>query len=143
MKYLFLMFLVFSLTLQADFKRDRGSKVVVDTKNSLMWMDDISVVKTLKTHEDATTYCETLSFAGYTNWRIPEIEEFVLIVDKKNERNYINRAFRFNVPDGYWARKAHWRTFWFYADYMFFVSGTPYYDSRHKKKYVRCVRDMR
>ncbi len=143
MKYLFLMFLIFSLTLQADFRRDRLLKVVIDNKNKLMWMDDISVIKTLKTHEDAITYCEELSFAGFRNWRIPEIKEFALIVDKKNERNYIDKAFKFNAPDGYWARKAHWRTFWFYADYMFFISGTPYFDSRHKKKYVRCVRDMK
>ncbi len=107
-----------------------------------MWIDNVTVIKLTKTHEDATKYCETLSYSGYDNWRVPEIEEFKLIVDKKNERNYINRAFRFNVPDGYWARKAHWRTFWFYADYMHFVSGTPYYDSRHKTKYVRCVRDI-
>lgn len=142
MRYLFLMFFIISLSFSSDFRRDTSSKVVVDSANKLMWIDNVTVIKLTKTHEDATKYCETLSYAGYANWRVPEIEEFKLIVDKKNERNYINRAFRFNVPDGYWARKAHWRTFWFYADYMHFVSGTPYYDSRHKTKYVRCVRDI-
>ena len=141
MKYLFLIMLIFSFSF--SFQRDSSRKVVVDTTNKLMWIDDVSVIKMLKTHEDATTYCDTLSFSGYSNWRIPEIEEFELIVDKKNERNYINRSFKFNVPDGYWARRAHWRTFWFYADYMHFVSGTPYFDSRHKTKYVRCVRDIK
>lgn len=105
-----------------------------------MWVDDTSVIKLKKTHEDATAYCEDLIFAGYSNWRVPEIEEFVTIVNKNNYKNYINRVFKYNVPDGYWARKAHWRTLWFYADYMHFISGTPYYDSRHKTKYVRCVR---
>ncbi len=142
MRYLLLMILIFSFSFSNSFQRDSSRKVVVDSTNKLMWIDNVSVIKVLRTHEEATRYCETLSFLGYSNWRIPEIEEFKMIVDKKNERNYINRKFRFNVPDGYWARKAHWRTFWFYADYMHFVSGTPYFDSRHKNKYVRCVRDI-
>ncbi len=143
MKYLFLVVLITSFAFSNNFKRSSSSKVVIDYTNSVMWMDDVSVIKVKKTHEDAITYCENLNFAGYSTWRIPRLEEFETIVDKKNERNYINRAFKFNVPDGYWALKAHWRTLWFYADYMHFVSGTPYYDSRHKTKYVRCIRDIK
>lgn len=141
MKYLLVVFLLFSLGFSNNLKRS-SSAVVVDNTNKLMWQDDVSVIKVKKNHEDAILYCEDLKHAGYTNWRIPTIEEFKTIVDKKNERNYINRAFRFNVPDGYWALKAHWRTLWFYADYMHFVSGTEYFDSRHKTKFVRCVRDF-
>jgi len=140
MKYLIL-FLIFVSLLDAQIYR-KSSKVVVDTNAKLMWVDDISVVKVLKTHEDAISYCEQLTFAGYSNWRIPKIEEFELIVDKKNFKNYIKKAFKYNVPDGYWAKKSHWRTLWFYADYMHFVSGTPYFDSRHKNKYVRCIRNI-
>ena len=141
MKYLLAVFLLFSLSFSSNLKRN-SSKIVVDNTNKLMWQDDVSVIKVKKDHDDAIVYCENLKHAGYSNWRIPTIEEFQTIVDKKNERNYINRAFRFNVPDGYWALKAHWRTLWFYADYMHFVSGTAYFDSRHKTKYVRCVRDF-
>ncbi|KAB7885219.1 Lcl C-terminal domain-containing protein [Poseidonibacter ostreae] len=140
MKYLVLI-LVFVSLLDAQIYRKK-SQIVVDTKEKLMWVDDISVVKILKTHEEAIPYCEALEFAGYSDWRIPKIEEFKTIVDKKNFKNYINRAFKYNVPDGYWAERSHWRTLWFYADYMHFVSGTEYFDSRHKNKYVRCVRDI-
>lgn len=142
MKALLLLIFLFSFLLASDFKRNNSSKVVIDTKNRLMWIDDISVIKTKLNHKEALNYCEKLNHSGYTNWRLPEIEEFILIVDKRNERTYINKKFKFNVPDGYWANKAHWRTFWFYADYMYFISGTPYFDSRHKKKYVRCVRSI-
>lgn len=140
MKYLILI-LIFVSLLDAQIYR-KSSKVVVDTNAKLMWVDDISVLKVLKTHADAITYCEELNFIGYSDWRIPRIEEFKLIVDKKNLKNYINRAFKYNVPDGYWAEESHWRTLWFYADYMHFVSGTAYFDSRHKNKYVRCVRNI-
>ena len=142
MKTLFILLFLFSFLLGNNFKRNASSKVVIDINNKLMWVDDVSVLKTLLAHKEAVEYCENLSFSGYSNWRLPEIEEFKLIVDKRNTRSYINKKFRFNLPDGYWARRAHWRTLWFYADYMHFISGTAYFDSRHKKKYVRCIRNI-
>lgn len=142
MRYLLLIMLIFSFSFSNSLKRDSSRNVVVDISNKLMWVDNVSNIKQRLTHEEAILYCQNLKYAGYSNWRIPEIEEYELIVDKGNERTYINRAFRFNLPEGYWARVAHWRTFWFYADYMHFVSGTPYYDSRHKTKLFRCVRNF-
>jgi len=139
-KYLIL-FLIFASLLDAQIYR-KSSNTVVDTKAKLMWVDNISVIKIQKTHEEAISYCGELSLGGYSNWRIPKIEEFELIVNKKNHKNYINRAFKYNVPDGYWAERSHWRTLWFYADYMHFISGTAYFDSRHKNKYVRCIRNI-
>jgi hypothetical protein len=140
MKYLLLL-CVFLSFLDARIYRDNSKELVLDDVAKLMWVDDISVLKIMKSHDDAEQYCEKLVYVGVNGWRLATIEEFGLIVDKKNMRNYINKAFKYNVPDGYWASKAHWRTFWFYADYMHFVSGTAYFDSRHKSKYVRCVRN--
>lgn len=140
MKYLLLVF-IFLSCLNAKIYRDSAKEVVLDDSTRLMWQDDISVVKTLLTHEKAQEYCSQLNLSGYSNWRLPDIEEYELIVYKKNTKTNINFAFKNNLRDGYWASRALWRTLWFYADYMFFVSGTPYYDSRHKTKYVRCVRE--
>jgi len=142
-KYLFLFILFISFAFSLELKRDSSLNVVIDTTNGLMWVDDISILKIKKTHQDAQDYCENLVFAGYKNWRLPTINEFKLIVDKNNQKSFINRIFRYNKKDGFWASKAHWRTLWFYADYIYFVSGTPYYDSRHKLKYVRCIRDIK
>lgn len=142
MKLLFCLFIATFLYAN-DFQRESNLNVVVDKTNSLMWQDSISVIKIKKTHKEAPTYCEELAHAGYSDWRLPTIDELKLIVDKKNEINYINRKFRYNVPAGYWAKKAHWRTLWYYADYMHFISGTAYFDSRHKRKYVRCIRDIK
>ena len=140
MKYLLLLIVLLSF-LDARIYRVSTREVVIDDSSKLLWQDDISVINTLKDHDVAETYCENLQYIGQSNWRLPKIEEFELIVDKKNTKNYINKAFKYNVPDGYWASKAHWRTLWFYADYMHFISGTAYYDSRHKEKYIRCVRN--
>lgn len=141
-RYLFILVLFFNLCFALELQRDNSLNIVTDRTNALMWVDDISVLKIKKSHQDAEDYCDNLTFANFQNWRIPEIEELELIVDKNNERSFINRAFKYNIKDGFWARKAHWRTFWFYADYMYFMSGTPYYDSRHKLKYIRCVRNL-
>lgn len=139
---MFVMLSVF-LMFGASLQRNNGQKVVIDSTNALMWMDDIQNIKLMMSHKKAEPFCEELSFAGYSNWRLPHIDEFKIIVDKKNEVNYIHRAFKYNQKAGYWAQTAHFRTFWFYADYMHFVSGTPYYDNRDKNKFVRCVRDMK
>ena len=140
MKYLFLLIAIISFS-DARIYRDNSREVVIDSDSKMMWQDDVSVVKVLLSHEEADSYCKKLAYRSFNDWRLPAIEEFELIVDKENIKNYINNAFKYNVPDGYWAFKAHWRTLWFNADYMHFVSGTPYFDNRKKKKYVRCVKN--
>jgi hypothetical protein len=141
MKYL-LTLLIFVSLLDAKTYRKSFINVVIDNTKNLMWVDDKTSVMLYLTHEEAILYCENLKHAGYKNWRVPHLIELETIVDKSNERTYINRSFKFNLPDGYWAYKSHWRTLWFYADYMHFVSGTGYYDSRHKKKNIRCIRTI-
>lgn len=140
MKYLLLV-LVFLSLLDARIYRDNTKQVVLDDVTKLMWVDDISVIKNLMDHYEAEEYCNNLSFLNFSDWRLADIDEFETIVFKKNVRTNVNSAFKYNVPDGYWAFKAHWRTLWFNADYMHFVSGTPYFDNRKKKKYVRCVKN--
>ena len=140
MKYLLLLF-VFLSFVDAKIYRDGSKDVVLDDESRLMWVDDISVIKTLMNHDEAEKYCQKLSFLGFSDWRLAHIEEFERIVYKKNTKTNIHFAFKYNVPDGYWASTAHWRTLWYNADYMHFVSGTPYFDNRKTKKYIRCVRN--
>ncbi len=140
----FLFVFILSLSyLNAKIYRKHDKQLVIDTKTKLMWLDNESVFKLKKSHDEAIKYCENLNYSSHSNWRLASIEEYKTIVDKKNEKNYIKKAFKFNVPSGYWAYKAHWRTLWFYADYMNFISGTAYYDNRNVKKYLRCVRNIR
>ncbi|RXJ97698.1 hypothetical protein CRU98_12845 [Arcobacter sp. CECT 8986] len=142
MKLLFFLF-VSTFLYANSFERINNLDIVVDRTAKIMWQDNIDVVKVRKTHQEAEDYCENLQIGTFSNWRLPTIEEFKLIVNKKNKKNFINRKFKYNLPDGYWASKAHWRTLWYYADYMHFISGTAYYDSRHKNKYIRCVKDLK
>lgn len=142
MKYI-LIILLFMSFLHAELRRDKSKNVVIDSVNSLMWEDKESNIKVLLSHQDAQSYCENLKYLAYNNWRLPHIDEYKSIVDKTNEKNYINKVFKYNLKNWYWASTAHFRTLWFYADYMYFISGTSYFDSRFKKKYVRCIRDIK
>lgn len=141
MRYLTLI-LMLTLFLNAKIYRDNNNSVVINDKNRLMWQDDKQVVTTLLNHKQAEKFCKNLDFAGYSDWRLPSVEEYIPIIYKKHPKN-INYAFRYHIKSNYWAAKAHWRTLWFYADYIFFVSGTPYFDNRNTKKFVRCIRDIK
>lgn len=140
MRYFILIISLCAMLNAGSFTRDSQLNIVVDKQHHLVWMDSEANIKLYFTHEEAEIYCEKLLHGTYSDWRLPDIEELELIVDKKNYPKNINRTFRYSLNEGYWAITAHWRTLWFYADYMHFVSGTPYFDSRHKKKLVRCVR---
>jgi hypothetical protein len=120
----------------------RTSFAVVDKSNLLMWQDNKDVVELMFTHKEAVKYCDELTLGGFENWRLPDIKELELIVDKKNSPYYIQRVFRNKLASGYWASNKLLRTFNFYAWYMNFLSGTPYYYNRVYHKYVRCVRDI-
>ena len=141
MRYLLLL-LITTVLFSQNLKRNNSLGVVIDENSRLIWVDNKDIVIVQMTHKEAVPYCEALDYAGSQSWRIPTIEEFETIVDKNNFKTYINKAFRYNLPLGFWALEAHIRTFWFYADYMNFVSGTAYYDNRNKNKFVRCVRDI-
>ncbi|MFA7082978.1 MAG: DUF1566 domain-containing protein [Arcobacteraceae bacterium] len=137
-----ILLLITSLSAQI-LQRDARQEIVRDHKNNLMWVDNESTITLQMTHKEALVYCEKLVHGGYSTWRVPTIEEFKTIVDKLNRKTHINKAFKYRIDSGYWAYKAHIRTFWYYADYMNFISGTAYFDNRKVNKYVRCVRDIK
>ncbi len=138
---LIVVFLIQILNAQS-MRRDNGREIVISSQDKLMWMDTKDVVVLKKSQADAAQYCAKLKLAGLSGWRLPSIEEFKTIVDKNNHPTYINKAFKYSAPMGYWSNNVKWRTLWFYADYMHFLSGTPYYDNKHKLKNVRCVREF-
>ena len=139
MKIALLILCLSSFLFSQEFFRISSSNIVKNPNNKLVWVDNKEIMTFKLSHKEAEPYCEDLVHAGIRNWRLPTLKEFKTIVDKTNERTYTQRAFKYSRPNGFWAIKAHIRTFWFYADYMNFISGTAYYDNRNKKKFVRCV----
>jgi hypothetical protein len=140
MKKIFMLAVLFGILNSADIRRDSNSEVVVDNDNNLIWQDNQEVIQNIFSQPEAVQYCKNLGLAGASNWRVPSMAEYQMIVDKTDTKNNINSIFEYKINKGFWSSSVKWRTLWFYADYMHFLSGTPYYDNKTKKKYVRCVR---
>ncbi len=122
-----------------NFVRDPEKKVVNDTKTCLMWQDGDET--TTKIWKDAMIYCNDLSFAGFDDWRVPNIHELNSINDKNKKNTAIKNAFVNTSSYGYWSSttQAEWAE---YAWVIYFDSSGGYtYDQLKSYDYrTRCVR---
>lgn len=144
MKFFLLVIILSSFIFGA--KLTRSEEYVIDDQNKLMWQDNYDTVKIRLNQENAVKYCENLSFAGFSDWRLPDREEYKTIIDKtRKDELKINRAFKYILPENYWTKDRTWqRNFGRYGYYVFFKSGAIYYQNRVAyKKFVRCVRDIK
>ena len=142
---IFTLLFICTLTLFAS-KLTRSGNFVIDDKNKLMWQDMRANVKILVTQDHAIEYCEKLNLGGFHDWKLPTIENYETIINKKRIRTQlmINKAFKYVKRDDYWSSDRTWvRNFGAYGYYVFFKSGTVYYQNRTYPKYVRCVRNLK
>jgi len=110
---------------------------VTDTFTGLIWEQNPS--DKTKTWEQALAYCEGLSFAGNTDWRLPNINELNSLVD------YSQYNQTFNPADSPIARNArYWSstTVAYKKDYAWQVSFDYgiVSDAKSNNLYVRAVR---
>lgn len=129
---------VFSGVAFADFV-DNGDDMVTDTTTGLMWQQ---VTGGNMNWEAALSYCENLTLADYTDWRLPNIKELQSIVNYGTYNPAIDTSFFPNtVSSGYWSSTTYayitvraWR--------VSFLGGgvsSSYYKSANSC-YVRAVR---
>ena len=68
---------------------DNGDDTVTDTCTGLMWQQDTADIPAdaddIVEWCDALTYCETLTFATHSDWRLPNVRELHSIVDFSRE----------------------------------------------------------
>jgi hypothetical protein len=142
MKYIvfFTLFFIFS---GANDLYKKG-ELIIDKQNSLIWQDTKDNIMLRMPQVEAEKYCTNLKFSGLTNWRLSSVDEYKTIIDKtRDDENMIKKIFYYNLPDYYWASDRTWvRNFGRYGYYIFFKSGTAYYQNRSYKKFVRCVHSL-
>ncbi|NND83208.1 MAG: DUF1566 domain-containing protein [Gammaproteobacteria bacterium] len=117
---------------------DNGNGSVTDTATGLTWQQQDDNVT--RTHADAITYCQGLSLAGNSNWRLPNIKELITIVDFRVDSPSIDDAIFPNTNSSiYWSASSRANSSgsaWF-VDFTFGVvsgfNGTSSF-------FVRCVR---
>lgn len=84
-----------------SFTRDDVNEIVTDNVANLMWEDDSEVTVT-KTWQDASDYCSNLSLGGYNDWRMPEMNELITIIDYgKASNGVINSVFQNDLTSEY------------------------------------------
>jgi hypothetical protein len=110
--------------------------VVTDLNTGLMWQRaDDGAVRDLAA---VFAYCESLALGGYSDWRIPSIQELVSIVDYGRYDPAFNPAFGCR-SSGYWSGSpdAH-----FPGNAWYVTFGSGYANGYYKthSNYVRCVR---
>jgi hypothetical protein len=141
MRVLALLFIGFVLLNGAGLKK--SGNYVIDKENNLMWQDTKENINILISHINAPKYCEDLTLGGFVNWKLPSVDDYKTIIDKtRRDEIMIDRSFIFIKQDDYWTSDRTWRTFGRYGYYIYFKSGTAYYENRTYPKYIRCVREM-
>ena len=116
-----------------------NTSVVDNNTTGLMWQrEDDNTTRTLT---DSTTYCANLSLAGYSDWRLPTVNELVQLTDKQRTYPAINALFIDTDSSFYWSSttNAHDSN---YAWSVRFDSGRDSYQVKDDICYTRCVRDI-
>jgi outer membrane protein assembly factor BamB len=125
-----------------------GDKVVQDANNNLMWMqstadtnnDGVVSENDRLSLTNAKSYCDNLSYAGYNDWKLPDMFELSLILNYGKSFPAVDNTTFQCVSSNYWTiTESSMKND--YAWYIDFSSGTTYSLSKSANYYVRCVRN--
>ncbi|HIP12278.1 MAG TPA: DUF1566 domain-containing protein [Arcobacter sp.] len=141
MKYLFLVFITLSLSYSQNLIKN-GS-YVIDKKLYLSWQDTRENVNIRHSYDGALKYCQDLRLGDYDNWELPSRKQYKTIIDmSRKDELMISRQFKYIMPVDYWTQDTRWQSLNRYAYYVFFKSGSIYFNNKSHEKFVRCVRKM-
>ena len=117
---------------------DNGDGTVTDQSTGLMWQQDSSGEMNW---QDALIYCETLTLAGYDDWRLPNLKELVSIVDYYRYGPAINLDVFSLLQDStsYWTSTSN-ATQTNHAISVGFWAGNTGYWGKSRDFYIRAVR---
>ena len=129
-----LLLLFLAVPALAEYQVD--SDVVTDTETGLMWMqsNDLSNRYWLS----ALDYCHYLELHGYTDWRLPNVNELVSLVDYGRFDPAIDPVFA--CPSNFFWSSSPSVTRSSDAWRVNFSDGLAFHYSKDNKCYVRCVR---
>lgn len=120
---------------------DNGNGTVTDNVTGLMWQKEDDNVR--RTWSDADNYCNDISLAGNTDWRVPSTKELITIFNYGTHEPAIDTTYFLNTKTGHRDGTLYWSsTIQEYSSEPWrvdFYSGEVY-DYYTSKGYVRCVR---
>ena len=141
-------------TAPTDQYQQKNDGTVIDDKNSLMWKRCLEGKTGQKCEAGELTllnWGEALlwlgsnlnnGFAGYKDWRLPNIRELNTLAEMQCQSPAINTGVFTNAPVSHvWSSSPHS----FPTDYSWYVdfnNGSSIYDFRHNNKALWLVRDI-
>jgi len=139
MKTILLILIGFNLLFGATI-RDDALDIVTDNATGLIWQDDINATVYTATWQGAIDYCESLTLGGYDDWRLPNINELLSIVDYSKFRPAIKDGFiNVSVNIINWSGTSL-STYPLKAWFVHYNNGGAFPDDKGISYYVRCVR---
>ncbi len=125
---------------------DNGDGTVTDTNTDLMWTKDANLKVTCVLWQQAIDYANNLNLYGYTDWRLPTVNELISLIDytKYSPALPAGHPFINMQPDFYWSST----TYALYSVIMWIVSvwnGNVELNvkSHHYRIYVWPVREQK
>ncbi len=117
---------------------DNGDGTVSDNDTGLMWQKEDDNTK--RVWNDAITYCDNLTLAGNTDWRLPSKKELISIVNYGKFNPSINTTYFPNTDSSpYWSSTIY-ADDTSYAWSVHLYGGGVYGYGKSGDGYVRCVR---
>jgi Protein of unknown function (DUF1566) len=118
---------------------DNNDGTITDNSTGLMWQKDTAVAETWT---NALNYCENLNLNNYNDWRLPDKNQLLSIVDySSTSESYLPNT----EPTEYWTSTTYLGNRFLNAWAVDFSTGklvstpkTPHYSETH---YVRAVRE--
>ena len=123
----------------------------VDNRTGLVWVTNPSdvcagcaggyVSSGTYAWENALTACEGLIYAGFSDWRLPNVRELMSIVDYGVTSDpRINTAYFLNTASYYYWTSTTYALASTGGWYVYFIAGRVDYANKSNNFYVRCVR---
>jgi hypothetical protein len=116
---------------------NNGDGTVIDAATGLVWQQGEGGSKTWQA---ALSYCEELTLAGQSDWRLPNFKELQSIVDYTKSHPAIDKTVFSGANSSYYWSSTTYASGAGLAWYVGFSSGYVYYDDKTNSSYVRCVR---
>ena len=145
MKKIILLTIGLSLFLNADFSRNTNG-VVLDSTTKLEWQDSYLGMDEIYQSNwyDALLYCENLVLDGHNDWRLPNINELISLLDHSKFQSKIDASFEYyddknSYDDVFWSSSTyitHTHKAWGIG----FAHGEDRKYVKNKRYFVRCVR---
>ena len=120
------------------FARDDAKEIVIDNENGLVWQDNLDSKKLRKNFDSAVKYCDQLQHAGYTDWRLPTMDDYDLIIEAGKRNPVIPEQFKFYQSNYYWT--ADEGSMEIFAHRINLFNGNDNDYSKSYRTFVRCVR---